>query len=610
MNKVKIISFIMTFAMLIPLLLQSVAALPADTENVLPQENETEDAQPERSPDDPRFGLSYSDEILQTYEDMSNFMSERGAVLEISVDDFAACYEGPDTDYFSLYCNVPAEISGETQDFSNNTSPVSTNSVDITNKYYYNIGLSAPTTADYSKYNIRELAQKGDIIFDDQGFFGITGHAAIVEGKYYSSSCGYYIRVIETISSGTCRGLIDATRADERGSYLYKVFTATPAQKEAAVEFCVNQLGKPWGTNFTHEYAPGTNHWICSQVIWAAYKNQGVDIECNGGDGGDIGVTPKDITVNSTMVTHVDMRCNLNTVSNGEYYLTNSKSGHRLDIRGGTPVKSAQIQQYVVGDYPEQKWNFTYHSDGRYYVIRSNITDNGPFYLDVASPATGAHAKVKLWGSYSNPEEKWFIQKDGPNTYRFINGYSGLCMDITGGSTELKAEVQVYPYKGTADQKWMLSRCGTKYFENGTYYITNQKSGLRLDIRGGTPAKSVQIQQSAASTSSSQKWKIEWDPYWSCYYVMCSNTSNGLFFLDVASPSTGAHAKVKLWNVNTRPEERWVLLPTGGSTYRFINGYDNLCMDITGGSTASGADVQVYPYVFTDDQKWTLQKIS
>ena len=29
MNKVKIISFIMTFAMLIPLLLQSVAALPA-----------------------------------------------------------------------------------------------------------------------------------------------------------------------------------------------------------------------------------------------------------------------------------------------------------------------------------------------------------------------------------------------------------------------------------------------------------------------------------------------------------------------------------------------------------------------------------------------------
>ena len=91
---------------------------------------------------------------------------------------------------------------------------------------------------------------------------------------------------------------------------------------------------------------------------------------------------------------------------------------------------------------------------------------------------------------------------------------------------------------------------------------------------------------------------------------MCSNTSNGLFFLDVASPSTGAHAKVKLWNVNTRPEERWVLLPTGGSTYRFINGYDNLCMDITGGSTASGADVQVYPYVFTDDQKWTLQKIS
>mgnify|MGYP007115476570 FL=1 len=58
-------------------------------------------------PEERREGLEYSEEILQTYENMSDFMAERGAVLEISVDDFAARYEGPEVDYFALYCNVP-----------------------------------------------------------------------------------------------------------------------------------------------------------------------------------------------------------------------------------------------------------------------------------------------------------------------------------------------------------------------------------------------------------------------------------------------------------------------------------------------------------------------
>ncbi|MBR0132298.1 MAG: RICIN domain-containing protein [Lachnospiraceae bacterium] len=53
---------------------------------------------------------------------------------------------------------------------------------------------------------------------------------------------------------------------------------------------------------------------------------------------------------------------------------------------------------------------------------------------------------------------------------------------------------------------------------------------------------------------------------------------------------------MKLWNVKTRPEERWVIVACG------------ICMDIQGGSTVNGADVQVYPYEGTADQKWKIQK--
>lgn len=445
---------------------------------------------------------------------------------------------------------------------------------------------------------------------DDNGSSGIFGHAAIVDGKVYDPNYGYYIRVIESGDGGVTYGLWDAKRTDDRDTYLYKVFTATPDEKAKAVEFCRTQLGKPWALNLSHSYSKDTSSWMCSQLVWAGYKNQGVDIELNGGAGGEPGVTPHDITVNSSMVTHVDFRANLHTVEDGTYYLTNLKSGKRLDIRGGTPGQSIQVQQYASGVYSEQKWRFKYYEAGRYYIISSDITNNGTFYLDVAKPHTGSHAKVKLWNKNTNAEEKWYIQKVGTNTYRFINGYSGLCMDIAGGSVDNRADVQVYPYVGTDDQKWMLSRCGTQIFTNGTYYITNYRSGLRLDIRGGTPGNSVQIQQYQAGNYPGQKWVLEWSPIWSCYYIKSNITSGGNFYLDVAQPHTGSHAKVKLWHEWTRPEERWTIIQTGIGTYHFINGYDGLFMDIMGGSTENNADVQVYPLAHTTDQMWLLTKAS
>lgn len=591
---------------------------PTDKENNTEQQKNDsfDDVSIDRKkPENYRDGLDYSDEILQAYEDISVFLESENITMDLCLEDFAEQCVYLNNNDIVKYCNKLKEeltkthslVCSSEQSTSNKTSSDSSNNDD---KYYYNIEMPLQHSPDYTRYNILQLAQKGDILLDDNGSFGIFGHAAIVEGRFYDSTYGYYIRVIEAVGAGVCRGIFDARRADDRDTYLYKVFTATPEQKKEAVGFCITQLGKPWFLNLTHDYSEDTSPWMCSQLVWAGYKNQGVDIEIDGGSGGEVGVTPHDITENSSMVTHVDFREDLNTVPNGTYYLTNYKSNLRLDIRGGIPMKSVPIQQYYAGVYPEQKWKFTYHEDGRYYTIESNITDNGSFYLDIDSPDSGKHAKVTLWNVLMKPEEKWFIQKDSGNTYRFINSYNGLCMDISGGSTAEKADVQVCPYYGSDDQKWMLSRCGEKIFSDGTYYIENVKSGLRLDIRGGTPAKSVQIQQSMPDNYTRQQWVLEWCPTWSCYYIKSNITNNGTFYLDVASPSSGAHAKVKLWDVCTNPEERWTILSSSGGSFRFINGYDGLCMDIQGGSTENQADVQVYPFVNTGDQKWYLKKIS
>jgi|GEM_PF-4684603 len=65
---------------------------------------------------------------------------------------------------------------------------------------------------------------------------------------------------------------------------------------------------------------------------------------------------------------------------------------------------------------------------------------------------------IKLWNECTRPEERWTLIQNSNGTYTFINGYDGLCMDIMGGSTENKADVQVYPFISATDQMWKFAK--------------------------------------------------------------------------------------------------------------------------------------------------------
>ena len=166
-------------------------------------------------------------------------------------------------------------------------------------KYYYNTGTSCPSQANYNKYNLLSVIKKGDVIFEANGGFGITGHIAIVEG-IYSRNDGTgrkYIRLIEAISNsegGVTRSILDDTRVDERNATILRVTGATSSKINAAVSFCQGELGSSYYLDFAKDHSSSETDWYCSELVWAAYYNQGIDIEV-GGLHGEPGVTPRDI---------------------------------------------------------------------------------------------------------------------------------------------------------------------------------------------------------------------------------------------------------------------------------------------------------------------------
>lgn len=119
---------------------------------------------------------------------------------------------------------------------------IQTRSSSIGDKWYYNTGTSLPQLPNYSKYNLVNYLAKGDIFYEKKGGSGITGHIAIVEGRFYDNNKKkYYYRIIEAIDCGVSRSVLDDDRVDDKGVQIYRISGATMEQKNNALEL-MNQV--------------------------------------------------------------------------------------------------------------------------------------------------------------------------------------------------------------------------------------------------------------------------------------------------------------------------------------------------------------------------------
>lgn len=173
-------------------------------------------------------------------------------------------------------------------------------------KWYYNTGTSLPKAVTYTG-TLMARVNKGDIVYEANGSFGITGHLAIIEGVFYSDVYHqFYIRLIEAISDGVCRGILSNDRFTEKDDTILRPNSTSLTGKKInnAIKFCVSQLGKSYVPDLAHDTSSNESDWYCSELVWAAYKNQGIELEqVQSGYTNEPGVTPHDIYHSSTVNT-------------------------------------------------------------------------------------------------------------------------------------------------------------------------------------------------------------------------------------------------------------------------------------------------------------------
>ncbi len=205
-------------------------------------------------------------------------LCELNEIAAIPFEDFLAAFEASDCKDAALF------LKGLMEELVSNDATVAPDPDAEVNLFddawYFNTGTRLPRAAKYSSYNLLSLVKKGDIIYETRGGMApIAGHISIVEGVFWSSSQNqFYIRLVEAISSGVRRSVFDEERLSDKGGTILRVTSATDSQRSRAVDFCISQLGKGYSLHTPKHSASNSDSWYCSELVWAAYKQQSIEL--------------------------------------------------------------------------------------------------------------------------------------------------------------------------------------------------------------------------------------------------------------------------------------------------------------------------------------------
>ncbi len=175
---------------------------------------------------------------------------------------------------------------------------------------------------DYSQNpNLLKYLKKGDLIYEPEAGWSITGHTALVVDIAYDATYQQeYVLVVEAVShAGVCYGVLTPNRFNSLKPIIKRVKTATQAQINSAVDWACNQVGKDYFLNLTTKDAdPNNRNWYCSELVWAAFYWQGIYLDQNDNEetGGSV-VMPHEINADADLTTIMQHGKTTTITSNG-----------------------------------------------------------------------------------------------------------------------------------------------------------------------------------------------------------------------------------------------------------------------------------------------------
>lgn len=303
-------------------------------------------------------------------------------------------------------------------------------------------------------------------------------------------------------------------------------------------------------------------------------------------------------------------------------YLTikNVGSGKVLDVVGANNASGTNVQQYKPNNSYAQKWIAVDSNDGN-VILHSALDEQ--LVLDVAGGRASDGTNIDVYAINETSAQKFKLYSAEivdtssssieNGTYELITG-DGRVIDVPSASTNDGVNMQLFARNDTAAQSFYLEK-----LENGTYSIRAIVSGKYLDADKGdiVPGGTVAQWGSGVDGVEQRCWRIV-DRGDGTFSVI--NAANGLYLglndnlLVTVSENDDRAISWRLEEsdyigsgeeLNRQAASQGTVVPDG--IYSISSGLSSgMLLDVSGGSTANGGNVQLYEGNNTDAQKWEV----
>ena len=303
-------------------------------------------------------------------------------------------------------------------------------------------------------------------------------------------------------------------------------------------------------------------------------------------------------------------------IADGEYLITSTLAEGRCLAYGGNGQSGQNvfIRDYRTWGEAPYYWRLERQPDDS-FIIRSKAGT----VLDVngGPGAAGNGPNIQVWNQTgTNANQRFYIVKQG-DAYEFIPQCSGFRMDVDNAGIADGTNVRQYEPNGSYAQRFKLF----KYYKPKV----NEKSAPEVKSAGYvlrsklSPDKAVVVEKgnptklgtnvllwdyNKTTPDATVVWNLEKQADGS---FLVKNQYNNQY-LDVVADSLYDQVNILTWEKHNKPSEQWYVVSNGDGTYRFVNKNSGKVMDVYGGQTANGTNVQQYLWHGHDAQRFYLDR--
>lgn len=294
------------------------------------------------------------------------------------------------------------------------------------------------------------------------------------------------------------------------------------------------------------------------------------------------------------------------TLPNGTYVIKSAlNENYVLDVSAASKAEGGNIQLWSNANAAQQRFKVTWLENGYYSIVSANSDKS----MSVAGGVNKNSTNVQQWSKNDSDAEKWIIKDAGKGYYYIISKLGDLCLNVQYGSAKNGANIEVYQNSGWTSQKFKFEEyketpveenpiVGEQTIPNGTYFIkTALNPNFVLDISAGSKENGANLQLWGKTSVAQQKFKVNYlgDGY---YTIKSANSSK---MIDVASGSNSPN--VRQWENNDSDSQKWIIKDAGNDYFYIISKRENLCLNVQYGTAKDGANIEAYK-----ESGWTSQK--